>query len=214
MPASWVDALGSSTPTSQSAPLYECPACKQLFAQHITALYPPNAPWYRLQNKLPACTSCKAAITWLKLPRPGIREQRWQALAYLSSMMQQALLLFLGPELLAHHHLLVILFLVFYVFALMRIAPTKPDGSGQWMLPSEAKTLESNVFGLPLPLLGILVALLLARLLTLLPPMGIVCMAIVLCAISVFANMMASHSARRAKHGAATAPDTPPTPLC
>ena len=211
MPASWVDALGSSTPTSQSAPLYECPACKQLFAQHITALYPPNAPWYRLQNKLPACPYCKAAITWLKLPRPGIREQCWQALAYLSSMMPQALLLFLGPELLAHHHLLVILFLVFYVFALMRIAPTKPDGSGQWMLPSETKTLESNVFGLPLPLQGILVAILLARLL---PPMGIVCMAIVLCAISVFANVMASRSARRAKHDAATAPDTPPTPLC
>ena len=151
--------------------------------------------------------------------RPGIREQRWQALAYLSSMMPQALLLFFGPELLAHHHLLVILFLVFYVFALMRIAPTKPDGSGQWMLPSEAKTLESNVFGLPLPLLGILVAILLARQLTLLPPMGIVCMAIVLCAISVFANMMASRSARRAKHDADTAPDTPPpdtppTPLC
>lgn len=191
---------------------YICPQCLQHFGQHITVLYPPNAPWYRPQSRQSACPHCKTAITWLKLPRPSTRALRWHGLAYLSALWPTALLFFDGKQFF-HPYLATVLTFCTYMFTLVQgrkthMALTPPDDNpGQWMLLSEAKALQRHTFGrLPVPLLLLIWMAVFIGLMTLLPLTVMACLSAMLAAFSVFAGMMAW----RIAHQAITSGHTPP----
>ena len=194
---------------------YTCPQCQQHFDQHITALYPPNAPWYRPQVTLPACPHCKTAITWLKLPRPSIAELRWHRLSFLAAIWPTALLFFYGKQL-ANAYLTLALTAGLYFFTVaqgrkVQIAPTPLDDSGQWVLAHEAKALQRQLFGLPAPWLILIWLAIFAGLMALLPLTVMVYLAAMLAAFSAFAAVMAWRSTRQAKAQANAAPKTAPT---
>ena len=193
--------------------LYTCPQCQQHFDQCITALYPPNAPWYQPQDMVPACPHCKTAITWLKLPRPSIAELRWHGLSFLAAMWPAALLIFYGKQL-ANAYLMLALTFCLYFFILakgrkMQMAPTLlDDGPGQWVLLREAKALQRQLFGLPVLWLILIWLAIYAVLLALLPLTVMVYLSAMLAAFSAFAAVMAWRSARQAKAVLNTAADS------
>ncbi len=194
---------------------YTCPQCQQHFDQHITALYPPNAPWYRPQVTLLACPHCKTAITWLKLPRPSIAELRWHGLSFLAAIWPTALLFFYGKQL-ANAYLTLALIAGLYFFTVaqgrkVQIAPTPFDSSGQWVLRREAKALQRQLFGLPAPWLILIWLAIFAGLTALLPLTVMVYLAAMLAAFSAFAAVMAWRSTRQAKARANAAPKSEPT---
>ena len=195
---------------------YTCPQCQQHFDQCITALYPPNAPWYRPQVTLPACPHCKTAITWLKLPRPSIAELRWHGLSFLAAIWPTALLFFYGKQL-ANAYLMLALTFCLYFFILaqgrkMQMATALfDDGPGQWVLLREAKALQRQLFGLPVLWLILIWLAIYAVLLALLPLTVMVYLAAMLAAFSAFAAVMAWRSTRQAKAQANAAPKSAPT---
>ncbi len=60
---------------------YACPRCGKHFDDCRTILYPPNAPWWRPQDQVPACPHCEARVYWASPTPPSRVELCWRMLA-------------------------------------------------------------------------------------------------------------------------------------